>query len=507
MTFTLAQMVREHAREQPDATAISCGSDHVTWKEIDRRSDRCAAALQAAGVEAGDRVGLLMKNCPAFYEVLFACNKIGAIAVGLNWRLKERELSGILSDAGATLIIADAEHGELAERLGASHDSGVVVLGGGYEKWLGDVDAVPEVGDTDPDRPMLILYSSGTTGRPKGITLTNHNFSFVHSMATELFRMRGDSVYLLGSPLFHIGGVGTGTALMTLGGRTVLLRDVDPEKILDIIESERVTHTFFVPAVIQRLVEAQERKPRDLSSLELFAYGAAPMTEALLRKAIEVLGCGFLGCYGMTETSGTVTALFPEEHTSEGPDAEHLQSVGRALPWVEIRIIDPQTGREAGPGEVGEIWIRSEANTPGYFNNPDATAAALVDDGWLRTGDGAYGDEDGFIYLKDRIKDMVITGGENVYPMEVENVLAEHPDISESAVIGVPSERWGETVKAVVVLRDGREADPAQIIEFTRSRLAHYKCPTSVEIVDELPRNATGKVLKTALRDRYSAPT
>lgn len=350
---------------------------------------------------------------------------------------------------------------------------------------------------------MLILYSSGTTGLPKGIMLTQRNFGFVRRMAVELFRMQPESVYLLGSPLFHVGGVATGTALMTLGGRTVLLRDVDPDDVLNIIERERITHTFFVPAVIQRLVSAQETKARNLSSLEMMAYGAAPMTQTLLHKAIRVLGCGFLGCYGMTETAGTVTALFPEEHQTEGDHARRLNSVGRVLPWAEIKLIDPRTGRQAEVDAFGEIWVRSKANTPGYFNNSVATESTITADGWLRTGDGACCDRDGFIYLKDRIKDMIISGGENVYPIEVENVLAEHPDIVDAAVIGVSSERWGETVKAVVVARADCRLKPEDVIAFTRERLAHYKCPTSVEVVTELPRTATGKVQKTALRSQY----
>lgn len=501
MSLTLAAVLHEQASTNPNGIAITCGDEQVSWSLLDGRTDACGAALQSAGVAPGHRVGMLMKNSPLFHEVLFACSKIGGVAVGLNWRLKERELSAIVADAGPDIIIADDEHAEVAQRLAQTHGlTAVSTVGDGYERWLAGAGVAIQPTEADPDSAILILYSSGTTGKAKGITLTNRNFSFIRNMATDLFRMTEASVYLLASPLFHIGGAGTGTAPMTLGGRTVILRDVDPNDILETIERERVTHAFFVPAVIQLLVDAQENNPRDLSSLALLAYGAAPMTEALLRRAIDVLGCGFLGCYGMTETTGTVTALFPEEHRSEGPEARRLQSVGRALPWVDIKLVDPATGQPVSEGEVGEIWVRSEANTPGYFNNPEATHAALVGGGWLRTGDGAFMDQDGFLYLKDRIKDMIITGGENVYPVEVENVLAEHPDVFESAVIGVPSERWGETVKAVVVPRPGRHPQAEDIIRFTRARLAHYKCPTLVEIVEALPRNATGKVLKTELR-------
>ena len=504
MDLTLGQVIRNNANAKPHGVAISCGEQALTWRDFDQRSDQCAVAMRNQGVEPGDRVALLMKNTIEFYEILVACNKINAVTVGLNWRLSERELLEIISDASPSMLIVDGEAASIAnafERTNSCISS--IVLGDEYECWLSDAPQQPLLLEPDLESVMLILYSSGTTGRPKGIMLTQRNFGFVRRMAVELFRMRRESVYLLGSPLFHVGGVATGTALMTLGGRTVLLRDVDPDNVLDTIEREHITHTFFVPAIIQRLVSAQEATPRDLSSLEIMAYGAAPMTQTLLHKAISVLECGVLGCYGMTETAGTVTALFPEEHQTEGKHVQRLNSVGRVLPWAEIKLVDPRTGLQAEVDSFGEIWVRSQANTPGYFNNSAATETTITKDGWLRTGDGACCDRDGFIYLKDRIKDMIISGGENVYPIEVENILAEHPDIIDSAVIGVPSERWGETVKALVVARTDGELKPEDVIEFTRARLAHYKCPTSVEMVAELPRTATGKVQKNALRSQY----
>lgn len=504
MTFNFADIVVSQSKMQPKAIAISYGECHLTWGSLHKRSDQLAAVLQQAGITTGDRVGLLMKNTPEFHEGLFACNKIGAIAVGLNFRLSALELSAIIDDAQPRVVIADQEHRATLDRLTCQHAvSRIITLGPAYDDELANVSTDPNYVNGKPDDPMLILYSSGTTGCAKGITLSNKNFSFIKPMATDLYRMNSDSVYLLGSPLFHIGGAATGSALMTLGGRTVLMRDADPHNILETIERERVTHTFFVPAVIQRLVEAQVQDQRDLSSLEILSYGAAPMTEALLRKASEVLGCGFLGVYGMTETSGTVTALFPEEHDWAGVGAKRLQSVGRPLPWVDLEVRHPETCEAAPLGSVGEIWIKSEANTLGYFNNPTETASAMPGGGWLRTGDGAVLDEDGFVYLKDRIKDMIISGGENVYPAEVENVLADHPGVSEVAVIGVADERWGETVKAVIVPAVTTIPDAGDIIAFARERLAHYKCPTSVVFQSELPRNATGKVLKTQLRQIY----
>jgi long-chain acyl-CoA synthetase len=237
----------------------------------------------------------------------------------------------------------------------------------------------------------------------------------------------------------------------------------------------------------------------------MVAYGAAPMSETLLRRALTGLGCGFVGCYGMTETAGTVIALPPEDHVPDGPRSRLLRSIGRPLPWQEVRLVELVTGADAAPGQVGEIWVRSGSTTPGYLDQPAATAATLVEGGWLRTGDGAYRDEEGYFFLQDRIKDMIISGGENVYPAEVENVLEEHPAVAEVAVIGVPDARWGETVKALVVHRGGTEVTPDQLIAFARERLAHYKCPTSVDFVDELPRTATGKLQKRVLREAYAS--
>lgn len=504
MTFNFADIVVSQSKMQPKAIAITYGERNVTWASLHKRSEQLAVVLQQSGIAAGDRVGLLMKNTPEFHEGLFACNKIGAVAVGLNFRLSALELSAIIDDAQPRVVIADQEHRATLDRLTGRHIlNRIIALGSAYEDELAHVSADPIYVRGQPDDRMLILYSSGTTGRAKGITLSNKNFSYVKPMAADLYRMNENSVYLLGSPLFHIGGAATGSALMTLGGRTVLMRDADPHNILETIERERVTHTFFVPAVIQRLVEAQEQDQRDLSSLEILSYGAAPMTEALLRRASEVLGCGFLGVYGMTETSGTVTALFPEEHDWTGVGARRLQSVGRPLPWISLEVRHAESCEAAPVGSVGEIWIKSEANTLGYFNNPTETASAMPGGGWLRTGDGAVLDEDGFVYLKDRIKDMIISGGENVYPAEVENVLADYPGVSEVAVIGVADETWGETVKAIIVPVGTEVPDAGEIIDFARERLAHYKCPTSVEFQSELPRNATGKVLKNQLRQIY----
>ena len=308
---------------------------------------------------------------------------------------------------------------------------------------------------------------------------------------------------LVAMPMFHIGGSGYGSSTMTVGGHTVLMREVNVAQAIEAIEKYRVTHTFLVPTVVQSILQAPEIEGADLSSLHLLMYGAAPIGEVLLRRALARLNCQFMQAYGMTETSGTVVQLNPEDHALEGDRAGLLKSIGRVEPWVELRIVDPTTSRDVATGSVGEIWLRSGMVMKGYWNNPAASRETLTQGGWLRTGDAAYQDAQGYVYLFDRFKDMIISGGENIYPAEIENALNAHPAVMEVAVIGVPHERWGETPKAIVVLRPGKRASEPELIAFTREHLARYKCPTSVVFAETLPRNASGKLLKPELRRLY----
>ena len=505
--FSLANVLRELARDRPDHGAFVSGERGLTFKKLDERSSRAASALVSAEVRPSDRVAVLLKNGLEFFEVAFGVSKADATLVALNWRLSSRELAAILDDAQPSMLIFDPDFETLVPGT-EERPAGMraLSLGEPYEDWLASASAEDPNVPSAPESVMLVLYSSGTTGLPKGIMLTNENLSYIRVMARELFRMTPESVHLVVAPLFHIGGAGTGLTTTTLGGRTVILQEASPELILETIERERVTHAFFVPAVIQRLIESPRARERDLESLQYIAYGAAPMTETLLRNALDTLGCGFIGCYGMTETAGTVAALPPEEHVPDGEGARLLRSVGCELPWHSVRVTDMATGEEAAAGEVGEIWVRSPMNMKGYLNQPKATAETLQEGGWLRTGDGAFRDEEGYFFLTDRIKDMIISGGENVYPAEVENVLAGHPDVSEVAVIGVPHEKWGETVKAVVAPRPGTELSAPDLIAYARGELAHYKCPTSVELIAELPRTPSGKVIKKTLREMYAPP-
>ena len=495
-------ILREHARERPDAPALSCGEESWSFAELDAWAGRIASALVAAGIGPGDRVGVLSRNCAEFFALIFACNKAGAILVGLNWRLAPPEIDAIVADARPSVVFvgisgeADLLSPQARRTPGLTQ---VVAFGPEFRAF---VDAGPG-GDPGreggPDDVALILYTSGTTGLPKGAMLTNRGMAFTRSLG-EAWGMGPDSVNLVAMPLFHIGGCGYGTSTLLVGGHTVLMRDVDLPLIVRTVEAKRVTHAFFVPTVVQGLLRVPGIETADLSSLRLLMYGASPIGETLLREALERLSCGFMQAYGMTETSGTVVVLEPAEHGLGPEHAARLRSCGRALPFVELRITDPFTLEEAPTGSVGEIWIRSGMVMKGYWENPAATADAITPDGWLRTGDAAFQDGNGYVTLFDRFKDMIISGGENIYPAEIDNVLLAHPAILEAAVIGVSHERWGETPRAVVVLRPGEALDGPGLIDFTRTRLARYKCPTSVVFVDSLPRNASGKLLKRELR-------
>lgn len=494
MDATLGDLLTRVTALGDERPALTLDDRTVTFGELDRRANRVAHALAASGLGPGDRLAVLARNTPEYLELLFGAARAGVVLVALNWRLAPPELATILDDAAPGLLVAGRDEHRLAPS-----GTPAIVLEEGYEAWIDGHPATPPAHRSAPDDVVLQLYSSGTTGLPKGARLTHANLAYTPRMGAEFYGMGPDSVNLVPSPLFHIGGIGYGLTTLGQGGHTVLLSSLTPEHLLAELERRRVTHAFAVPAVIASLLEAPGIDRADLSALRRIAYGGAPMTEALLRRAIDALGCGFMAVYGMTETAGTVVSLSPAEH-----DRPHLlRSVGRPLPWLEVALTDPATGEPVPDGTVGEIRVRSGQNTPGYWNRPDETAATLAPDGWLRTGDAAWRDTEGYLYLHDRIKDLIISGGENVYPAEVENALAAHPSVADVAVIGVPSPRWGETVKALVVPAPGAVFDAEDLLADVRTRLARYKCPTSIDIVDALPRNAAGKVLKHELRAPY----
>jgi long-chain acyl-CoA synthetase len=337
--------------------------------------------------------------------------------------------------------------------------------------------------------------------------ISARNLATILRAAPETFRIDDTTVSMVAMPLFHIGGTGWALSGMSRGGHSVIVRDIDPVEVLRVIEAHAVTDAFVVPAVLMFLLATPQLADTDVSSLRTIFYGASPISEDVLVRSMAALGCDFAQVYGLTETTGAITSLLPADHDPDGPRAALLRSAGRPFTHVELRIVDSATGEDLPTGAVGEVLSRSHQNMLGYWNKPDETAAVLDADGWFRTGDAGWLSEDGFLFLHDRIKDMIVSGGENVYPAEVENALLSHPSVADAAVIGVPDDRWGETVKAIVVptpdAPEDRGALAEDIMGATRGRLAHYKCPTSIDFVDVLPRNPSGKVLKRELRAPY----
>ncbi len=507
MSFSLAGILTRWAAETPDGPALTLDDTTLTWQQLLQRSQSVAGALAAEGVGFGDRVALLDKNGLTYFEVLFGAAMLGAVDVAVNWRLAPPEMAFIINDSGATVLVV---HSDFAPVLAAfagdlTTVKRIVFVGTPdgthlpYEGWLSSATPVTEpVAVTDSDI-ALQLYTSGTTGLPKGAMLDNGNFSGLLDMAGQL-EMGADAVNLAAMPMFHIGGSGWALFGMSLGVHTVLLRELVPSALLALIPEHRITHAFLVPAALLFLTLTPGVEEMDFSSLQALAYGASPISEDLLQRCQDVFGCGFYQVYGLTETTGAITLLTPLDH-ADTAHRERLRSAGRPMNGVEIRCVDLVSGDDVPDGEVGEVWIRTRQNMAGYWGQPEASAAVFEGD-WFRTGDAGYL-VDGYLFLHDRVKDMVVTGGENVYPAEVENALTKHPAVADAAVIGVPSDKWGEDVKAFVVPAPGATVDSEELVAFVRQHLAGFKVPRTVEVIDVLPRNPSGKVLKKELRAPY----
>jgi acyl-CoA synthetase (AMP-forming)/AMP-acid ligase II len=505
--YRLPDEPRRHRRERGDRPALTAGQRTMTYAELDRRTNRVGQALRAEGVKSGGRVAVLDRSSIEVIEVLLGAAKIGAVTVPLNCRLTAHELSGVLEDAGASVMIAHEEFAPMASSVRSSLTGAgrLVLIGRDYEQWVGSQEPVDPGHRGDIDDIVLQLYTSGTTGNPKGVLGTNRNLGSCTASGGP-WGFDESSVSLCAMPMFHIGGLGWALVGLANGAHNVIERDVTPSGVLETIERLRITNMFLVPSVIGMLVDQPGAATRDYSALRSIAYGASPITPALLRRALETFGRPLFQVYGMTETHGAITQLDAVDHDPGGPREHLLVTAGRPYPWVELKIIRLGTAGPSDVDEPGEICVRSPQNTPGYYRKPEETAATIDAEGWLHTGDIGSIDAEGYLTIKDRLKDMIITGGENVYPAEVEAILAEHPDIASVAVVGQPNDRWGELVTAVVVPRPGATIEPAQLIAFAKSRLASYKCPKAVEIVDSLPLGSTGKVLKRELRRWRDSP-
>lgn len=512
----LQQILERAVRFYPDRTGVVCGGTRLTYRAFAERVHRLCSALHGLGMRKGDRLAVLMYNCHRYFEIYYATAEMGALVVPLNIRLSAAEIAYILNDSGSAAVFVGPEFlpmlsavqpqlSALQHRIYAG-DEEPPDGWSGYEQLLASAAPAASPTPAAPDDLAALFYTSGTTGHPKGAMLSHANLlaNAYHILASGIWR-EGD-VYLHACPMFHIADGPTTHAVTWLGGRHVIIPSFKPDLALEAIERERVTSTLLIPTMINFLINHPDIAKRDVSSLRIVTYGGAPMPEELVRRATQVLPCSFCQAYGLTETSPLLT-LFPgQEQALAGPPAQRrrLLSCGREVIGVRVRVVNTR-GEEVKPGEVGEIIAKGPNIMVGYWNNPQGTAEVLRD-GWLHTGDLATTDEEGYIYIVDRQKDMIITGGENVFSTEVENVLYTHPAVLEAAVVGVPDEQWGEAIKAIVVLKPGASATEEEIIAYCRSRIAHFKAPRSVDFFEgALPKSGSGKILKRELREKYWA--
>lgn len=488
---TIAEILRWRATRHPDLPAFWYGGRTQTFGEVDRSTSALANGLiDSLGVKPGDRVAILDKNTDAYLELLFALDKAGAVAAPINWRLTATEVARVAFDAQPVALVAGDEFRASADEVECR------VLG---------FDEVPRSAGPDPrrDREETVtwqLYTSGTTGLPKGAMLTNLNLTggLMTGIPMEIREMREGGRGLVAMPLYHIGGCGWALAVIATGSCAVVVRDFLPAEVLKTMIDQRVETAFLVPAALLFLTMLPEAQGADFSALQNILYGASPISEEVLKRSIETFGCRFTQVYGLTETTGAVTFLQHKDHKGE-----RMLSCGRAGFGQELIIVDPED-HELPSGEIGEIVYRGAGTMAGYYRR-DRDTAEVMRSGWFHTGDAGTMDAEGFIYIKDRIKDMIVSGGENIYPAELESVLAGHPGVADVAVIGVPDDQWGETVKAIVVRRPDSQLTGEELIDWSRERLAGFKRPRSVDFVESIPRNPSGKILKRQLREPYWA--
>ena len=508
---SVPEMIRKWGPQKPDALALSTPARDWTYGDLERESNRVAQGLRAQGIVRGDRVATLTRNAAECLVLCLGANKIGAVMSPLNWRLAPAELDYVVNHSEARFIMVDKAFMANVGQLRLAKTPRIVVTEGnsadgaeGFLAWASAFDAVDPGYLPTPDETALQLYSSGTTGKPKGVELSHANLMFQCNVISEYFGYRrGQPVVLLDAlPNFHVSGIVNLLTILHEAALTVARPDFVAPDIVESINRHGVTNTFLVPVMMRMLAQAVTDLKVKLPSLRAVGYGGSPVSETVLNEVRDALGCGLIQVFGMTELGGMATCLDPQDHD----DAELLRSAGKPLADVRLRIVNLADGSACAEGEVGELWVQSGSVMKGYFRNPEASREALPEPAgegrWLRSGDiGCI--KDGYLYIRDRLKEMIISGGENIYPAEVENVIASHPAVADVAVIGVPDSKWGEAVKACVVLKPGAIAGADEIIAFTRGQLAHYKCPKSVDFVATLPRNLSGKLLKRILREPY----
>ena len=538
---TLLETFQWRIEQSADQIAFKFNDRETTYREYDQKANRVANGIIAEGCSPNSRVAVLAKNSDMYAEIMFGSLKSRTALVGLNWRLAAPEVVFVVNDSESEVLFVGPDFYELVDSIKDefTHVRQIIAMEDDHDSWPSYASWRDSFGDTDPnlkgnaDDDVIQLYTSGTTGHPKGVRLTNKNINASTPMVEETWGKdwHEKSVNFVLSPLFHIAGSNIVIMGVVFGCKNIVIPEPDPGLILHLIHTEKIETAFMVPALIQFLVNHPDAKTTNFSSLRQIVYGASPISEDILVKAIEVMGCEFWQVYGLTETSGIGTTLSPEAHD---PKLGKLRSCGQKYTGVEIRVVN-DANQEVPHGEVGEILIKSSAIMKGYWNRDEANKESIVDE-WFYTGDAGYFDDEGFLYIHDRVKDMIISGGENIYPAEVENALMSHPDIIDAAVVGVPDDKWGETVKAFITLRadvyvnttdlldklddflsDGIDFAKElsnkgselgryienEIISYSKKNIASYKCPTSIEFIKNIPRNPSGKILRRVLREPF----
>jgi O-succinylbenzoate-CoA ligase len=512
MKNNLGLFVTKRAQLNPTTEAIVdiSSGQRQTYVDLNERCNRVANAMTDAGLEVGDRVATLLMNGPEFVETFFGAAKVGGVIVALNWRLVADELSFILTDSGATTLVFGTAFNDVVTELHSRGTDGTQVTNWvhvgdaadrphfavGYEDLLTRASAdEPDVTACDDDL-LFIMYTSGTTGLPKGVMHTHNTALWSVITANTTADTRYGDRYLICLPLFHVGALNPLLSIIHKGGTGVIMSEFDPVKIWEVYGDEKISVTLAVPAMLNFMLLTYDKEKHDTSHLRWVMSGAAPVPISLIETYAE-MGIEIHQVYGLTETCGPGCLISPEDAIS------HAGSTGKAFFHTDVRVVD-EDGRDCGAEEAGEILIRAPHVMTGYWNRPEATAESFVD-GWFKTGDIAMMDGEGFVYIQDRVKDMIISGGENVYPAEIENVLAGMEGVTEAAVIGIASEKWGESPLALVV-RSDESVTAEAVIAFCDGKLAKFKTPKSVEFIDAIPRNPTGKVLKRVLREQYDTP-
>ena len=502
---TIQELFEWRFERTPKSVAHKFLDRETTYEELNIYSNQIANGLISLGCKPDSRIAYYGKNSDYFFEFLIGTLKSNTVAVGVNWRLAPPEVSYVLNDSKSEVLFVGEEFYPIIDQIleDLPNVKKVIAVDGNHTKyedfisWRDSQESASTGLKSSDQDDILQLYTSGTTGHPKGVQLTNRNFAAANESIDGIVPFEEGTTNLVCMPGYHVAGTNWGIWGYIFGCRNIIIADIDPGLILELIEQEKIRSTLFVPAVILFLISHPNALSTDFSSLNFVLYGASPIADDTIIKAKEIMQCDLYQVYGLTETTGAITIMMPEDHD---PKRGKLRSCGKALKGVELKVVD-ENGKELKTGEIGQVISKSDLNMKGYWNKPDATKESIVD-GWFYSGDAGYFDEENYLFIHDRVKDMIVSGGENIYPAEVENALMSHEKILDAAVVGIPDEKWGEAVKAFVVLSDS-SLDEDQIISYTRTKIAGYKCPRSINFISELPRNPSGKILRRELRDPY----